>query len=224
MRVYRATLWNVLGVNSYFVIDEETKHGFAVDPGGMPERLLGAVRDQGWVIEKILLTHGHFDHIGAVDALRSALGIPVMIHEKGLKYLLDPEWNLSAGHGMPDGYGRSAGPGGIHGRGIVVEGAETFREGDRIALASDPEKYLSVLHTPGHTEDGCTFYCASDGFALTGDTIFRGTYGAVHFPGGDGETLLRSIREKILSLPDDTVLYPGHNSETTVAAEKWLYM
>ena len=209
MRVHRATLWSVLGVNSYFVIDEETRHGFAVDPGGMPERLLGAVRDQGWVIEKILLTHGHFDHIGAVDALRSALGIPVMIHEKGPKYLLDPEWNLSAGHGSS---------------GIVVEGAETFREGDRIALASDPEKYLSVLHTPGHTEDGCTFYCASDGFALTGDTIFRGTYGAVHFPGGDEETLLRSIREKILSLPDDTVLYPGHNSETTVAAEKWLYM
>ena len=220
MQVYRATLWRALGVNCYFVVDEATKHGFIVDPGGMPERLLPVIKERGWTIEKILLTHGHFDHIGAVDDIRRALGIPVMIHEKGLAYLTDPSLNLSDEHGFFLDDGNESGGG----YGITVEGAETFREGDTIALAADPSKYLTVLYTPGHTDDGCTFYCEDDGFALTGDTIFQGTYGAVHFPGGDEEKLLRSIREKILTLPDDTILYPGHNRETTVAAEKWLYM
>ena len=82
--------------NCFFYLDEETRHGFLIDPGAEAERLLATIQREGWTIEKILLTHGHFDHTGAVDALRKALNVPVLAHENADQYLLDPRMNLSA--------------------------------------------------------------------------------------------------------------------------------
>ena len=190
--------------NTYFWIDEATDHGFLIDPGWEGERLLRMVRYNGWIIEKILLTHGHFDHTGAADEVRFALGIPILAHERSADYLTDAKWNLSEFCGSP----------------ILIEDALLFRDGDEIALEADPAAVLRVIHTPGHTTDSVCLYSERDGICFTGDTIFRGTIGNDRCPGGIRDRMIRSICEKILVLPDETVLYSGHTEPTTVGQEK----
>lgn len=193
--------------NCFFYLDDDTKHGFLIDPGAEAERLLNLIRREGWTIEKILLTHGHFDHTGAVDALRTALGVPVYAHENADAYLLDPRMNLSAfcvGN-------------------WVVENAEKFRNDDVILLEANPVFSLRVIHTPGHTTDSVVFYSEKDRLAFVGDTIFKASIGNFQYPGGSRQDIVESIRDKILILPDDTVLYSGHSDQTTVGAEKRRY-
>lgn len=193
--------------NSFCYVDDETKHGFLIDPGAEAERLLEIIRREGWTIEKILLTHGHFDHTGAVDALRTALGVPVYAHENADAYLLDPCMNLSAfcvGN-------------------WVVENAEKFRNDDVILLEANPVFSLRVIHTPGHTTDSVVFYSEKDRLAFVGDTIFKGSIGNFQYPGGSRQDIVESIRSKILTLPDNTVLYSGHSDQTTVGTEKRRY-
>ena len=197
-----------LEVNCYAWVDEETGHGFLIDPGAQGRGLLSICRSQNWTIEKILLTHGHFDHIGGIAAIREEQEIPVWIHENGLAYLADPKLNLSR-YWSGD---------------ITVAGAHLFRDGDLLSLEAKPARSLRVIHTPGHTRDSCVFYDAAQGIAFTGDTIFQGARGNDQFPGGDGNQLLRSIREKVLTLPAETVLYSGHSEPTTVHDEKPLYL
>ena len=205
--VKRLPLWGLIDVNCYLYADEETGHGFLIDPGAEGEKLLSLIRNQGLVIEKILLTHGHFDHIGALQVLGGREGIPVWIHERGDAWLKDPELNLSAQFR----------------REITFSGASLFRDGDVMALESNPEFALRVISTPGHTPDSVLLYDEKRGFAFSGDTIFRGSRGNDAFPGGDGHQLIRSIRERVLTLPGNTVLYPGHGEATTVDAERSLY-
>ena len=193
--------------NCYFYIDETTHHGFVIDPGAQPEKLLNLIRTRGWVLEKILLTHGHFDHIGAVDEIRTALNIPVFAHLRSNEYLLDAGKNLSALCGPP----------------LIVEGAEYLEDGDMIALHSNPECCLKVVYVPGHTTDSVMFYSSKDHIAFVGDTIFKGSIGNFNYPGGDARTLQTSIIQRIFSLPEDTVLYSGHSEPTTVGAEKRRY-
>ena len=190
--------------NTYFWIDEGTNRGFLIDPGWEEERLLRMIRYNGWTIEKILLTHGHFDHMGAAGAVRDALGIPILAHERSADYLTNAKWNLSEFCGAP----------------ILVENAVLFRDGDCIAMESDPSAVLRVIHTPGHTTDSVCLYSERDGICFTGDTIFRGTIGNDRFPGGDRKRMIRSICARILVLPDDTVLYSGHTEPTLVREEK----
>lgn len=194
----------VFATHCYFYIDDKSKRGFIIDPGAQGMRLLNHIYARGWKIEKILLTHGHFDHTGAVDELRSALNVPVMIHSNGPEYLMKPEMNLSC----------------FCGPAKTVSGAECFEDGDWICLKSDAQFGLRVIHTPGHTEDSCLLYSERDRFAFSGDTIFRESIGNTSYPGGNREKILASIREKVLTLPDDVSLYSGHSAVTTVAHEK----
>ena len=106
----------------------------------------------------------------------------------------------------------------------LAENAAFFRDGDLLSLKDDPAYTLRVIHTPGHTPDSSVFYDAARGTAFVGDTIFRGSRGNDRLPGGDGPLLLRSIREKVLALPPETVLYSGHSDPTTVAEERPLYL
>ena len=200
-------LWGLMDVNCYLYADEESGHGFLIDPGAEGEKLLSMIRDQGYVIEKILLTHGHFDHIGGLAVLGTREGIPVWIHERGDAWLKDPMLNLS----------------GQFRRSIIFEGANLFRDGDVFALEANPDYALRVIHTPGHTPDSVLFYDEKRGFAFSGDTIFLGSRGNDSFPGGDGRQLLRSIRERVMTLPGNTVLYPGHGNPTTVEVELKYY-
>ncbi len=195
--------------NSFFYIDEATGHGFAVDPGAEGDRLVEYARSRGWIIEKILLTHGHFDHTGGVAAMREAYGCPVLAHENARDYAQNPKWNLSVFCGTP----------------ILLDDLTLVRDGDEIALDADPEVRFRVLFTPGHTTDSVIYYNEREGFAFTGDTIFKGSIGNDRFPGGSLETMLDSIRRRVFTLPPETVLFSGHTKETTVGDEMrgWMW-
>ncbi len=195
-------------INGYFYINEKTGAGFLFDPGAEGKRLSYLIEKNGWNIEKIIITHGHFDHIGGIKELRAYNRIPVIIHENGKKFLSDPEYNLSAQVGMGD---------------IILSPDGYIKDGD-VIQTSDKGLSLRVIHTPGHTDDSCVFYSEKDGLAFTGDTIFKGTYGNYRFPTGDYALLMKTIKEKVLTLPPDTVLYSGHTGPTTVAAERNMYI
>lgn len=204
--IFHLPVYGVMDCNCYAFVDGETAHGFLFDPGAQGHELAEFIHEKGWIIEKILLTHSHFDHIGGVPALRKKLGLPVFVHENGPALLAEPKLNLSAYHGEP----------------LSLTANGTFRDGDLLTLA-DGSLSLRVLHTPGHTADSCIFYSKAAHVAFVGDTIFKGTYGATHFPTGDEPTILRSIREKVLTLPADTLLLPGHGEATMVEGERELY-
>ena len=204
MLIKTIPLQDMIETNAYFYIDEISKHGFLIDPGAQPEILISLINKNKWIIEKILLTHSHFDHIGAVESLSKNLQIPYYIHQSGTEILKNPQLNLSI----------------FTGKEIKLNNALYFNDNDEILLEANPQIKLQVLHTPGHTPDGVTFYDENNHVAFVGDTIFKDSIGATHFPGGDYETLINSIRHKILTLPDNTVLYSGHTQPTTVKAEK----
>ena len=193
--------------NCFFHIDDKTKHGFVIDPGAQGKELLAFIKENGWTIEKILLTHGHFDHMGAVDTLRNELKIPVLAHIRSDEYLLDARKNLSA----------------LCGPAITVEDVGYIDDGDVITLQADPEVQLSVIYTPGHTTDSVILYSAGDSVAFVGDTIFKGSIGNYQYPGGNAMDLQKSIITKIFTLPDDTVICSGHSGQTKVGTEKRRY-
>lgn len=194
--------------NCFFYIDDTSKHGFIIDPGAQAEKLLGMIREKGWIIEKILLTHGHFDHIGAVNEIRSALQIPVLAYKSDDDYLRDPEWNLSPSFGLS----------------IIIENTESIEDGQIIRLDSDPAFSLKVIYTPGHTTDSVIYYSERDRAAFVGDTIFKDSIGNYQLPGGNFAAIQKSIMERVFTLPDDTVLYSGHTEQTTVGTEKRRYL
>lgn len=204
MRIYPLTVFGGIETNTYFYIDETSRHGFLIDPAAEPEKLLKLIKDHHWVIEKMLITHGHCDHIGAVEQLHQILKIPYYIHIKGKKYLTDPSWNLSA----------------YFGKNIILNEAVYFNDNDTFSLETDSDITLSVIHTAGHTEDSVIFYDKHNMLAFVGDTIFKGSIGRTDFPGGNAQHLKQSIENKILTLPDQTILYSGHSESTTVKAEK----
>ena len=193
--------------NSYFYIDDSTESGFLIDPEAEAEKLLAIIQKKGWNIEKILLTHGHFDHTGAVNDLRESLQIPVLAYKTADDYLLDARMNLSVFCGPP----------------ILVNGALRVSDGDIIRLDANPDFYLKVLYTPGHTTDSVTYYSENDRVAFVGDTIFKGSIGNYKYPGGNLNTLISSIQDSLFSLPEDTVLCSGHSEQTTVGTEKKRY-
>lgn len=202
---------NVQGVfaeNSYFYIDEHTKSGFLIDPGAQAGIIYDTIVRNEWHIEKILLTHGHFDHMGAAELLREKLVAPIYIYPSDGKYLTDPYLNLSANSGDP----------------ITVPHYEELYDGEIIRLKANSEFYLKVIHTPGHTPGSVTYYSKDEHSAFVGDLLYQHRPGLTHFPGGDRYTLEQSIIHKILTLPADTILYSGHSSPITVAKETRLLL
>ena len=204
MIIKQVPIRGIIETNAYFYIDESSKHGFLIDPGAEAEKLLRLIAENGWTIEKILLTHGHFDHIGAVESISHALDIPYLAHRNGANYLPNPNFNLSA----------------FFGRDIILNDAQYLDDGDVIKPAAKPEVALQVIHTPGHTQDGVVYYDAANATAFVGDTIFKHSVGRTDIPGGDFNQLMQSIENKIFTLPTDTVLYTGHTAPTTVGGEQ----
>lgn len=194
----------IIDENAYFYIDEKTNGGFLIDPGAEAERLLSIIEKRRFSIEKILLTHGHFDHIGAVGEIQNALNIPVCMQKNGRQYASDARMNLSRSCGLD----------------IVLDDVVCLENDSEIKLATNETFSLRLIAVPGHTADGAMYYDAKNSVAFVGDTIFRGSFGRTDFYGGDEETLFRSIKTKILTLPDDTVLLSGHSEPTTVGEEK----
>ena len=206
--IYVVPVQGPILTNSYLYADDATQHAFVIDPGFEPERIVAAVRDKGLTVERVLVTHGHFDHIGAARDVAQTLGVPICAGERSRKYFGDPEYNLSRQFFPPDGF-------------TIPENEVTFLADDAVISLSEGSLALRLVPTPGHTEDGVMYVAeAEPHLAFVGDTIFLASYGATHFPGGDERTLLASIQERILTLPDDTYLLSGHSEPTTVGEEK----
>jgi glyoxylase-like metal-dependent hydrolase (beta-lactamase superfamily II) len=191
-----------LAVNCYIVEHVATRKAAVIDPGEDGESILGQIGKLGLSVNKILLTHGHFDHVGAVGLLRAKSGAKVHIHPDDVDRMKTARrQGLMFGLWVPD----TPPP-------DVLVG-----EGDRVPFA---DREFRVAHTPGHTP-GCVSYIMESGnMAFVGDLIFAGSIGRTDLPGGDHEALIRAVREKIFVLPGDTVLFPGHGPATTVGEEK----
>lgn len=185
---------------SYLLMDEGTGMCAAIDPdtdGGVIEDTL---RDRGLTLAIILLTHGHYDHIGCVQALHEAHGCPVAIHQLDAPKLTDPEANLSAMIGAPM---------------VQCPPTRLLEDGDEIQVG---DLTVQVLHVPGHTEGGVAYLCQD--VLFSGDTLFWNSVGRWDFPGGNKRQLFSAIGSRLLTLPEDIQVYPGHFGPTTIGHEK----
>lgn len=191
----------IISTNCYLVINEETKQTVVIDPAACPSYLMGHMKSEGLQVEAILLTHGHFDHIMGIDDLRREFPVPVYVHEGDRETLLDPALNLSSSY--TNGY--------------TFDGADYIRDGQRLELAGFS---FQVIQTPGHTPGGVCYYLESEGVLFSGDTLFQNSVGRTDFPNSSMSDLIRSIREKVMKLPDDVKVYPGHMGETTIGHER----
>lgn len=191
--------------NTYFYIDAKTLHGFLTDPGAQADKLLQIIEEKNFVIEKILITHGHIDHIGAVNEIQSKLKIPAIMIEGGEVYAKNPTKNLSRFIIEQD---------------YKLNDVNFLSDGEIISLEKNPDFGVKIISAPGHTADGAIYYDEKNNLAFVGDTIFKMGRGRTDFPGGNEKTLLETIRTKIFTLPDKTVLLSGHGEFTTVQAEK----
>ena len=191
----------IISTNCYLVINEETKQTVVIDPAACPSYLMGHMKSEGLQVEAILLTHGHFDHIMGTDDLRREFPVPVYVHEGDRETLLDPALNLSSSY--TNGY--------------TFDGADYIRDGQRLELAGFS---FQVIHTPGHTPGGVCYYLESEGVLFSGDTLFQNSVGRTDFPNSSMSDLIRSLREKVMKLPDDVKVYPGHMGETTIGHER----
>jgi glyoxylase-like metal-dependent hydrolase (beta-lactamase superfamily II) len=172
-----------------------------LDPGGDPDAILAAVDELGAVVSMILLTHFHFDHIMAVPEILRETGASLAIHEAEADLLARPPALFR--FARPDTPGLTA--------------DRLLRDGDEVTVGGS---VLQVIHTPGHSPGGVSFYSAEQGAVFCGDVLFAQGVGRTDFPGSSGAQLVRSIRERLFALPDDTVVYPGHGPSTTIGRER----
>ncbi len=185
--------------NCYIAGDEKTNKAIVIDPGDEPDRILELIRDNNLEVTAVILTHAHFDHIGAAGDIKKATGAKILIHNAD-KELYTGARDQAAFWGYdlddlpePDGF---------------------IKEGDEINIG---ELIFTVLHTPGHSPGGVCLY--GEGALFTGDTIFQGSVGRTDFHGGDMAQLKESFK-RLLRLPENTVILSGHGPETTVGREK----
>lgn len=191
------------GENAYLAVCEETKACVAIDPGAGAPVLVNYVRAQGLTLEAVWLTHAHLDHIEGVHAVRAfSPEIPIWLHPDDL--------------GLYHGVQRQAAMFGLRAEPQPEPTDEIVPGRDMTFGACSFE----VRFTPGHAPGHVVFVSSDQAVALVGDVVFQGSIGRTDLPGGDFHTLMKSIREEILTLPDDTVLYPGHGPETTVGMER----
>ena len=187
--------------NCYIVGCEESHEGVVIDPGGNGKRILKAIEESGLTIRYVLNTHCHFDHMGANADVVAATGAPLALHPAELPIL--------------------EARGGATWFGVQVKESPMpdveLEDGQVIEVGT---LRFQVLHTPGHSPGGVTFYLKKQGVAFAGDALFKMGVGRTDLPGGDWDTLERSIREVLFSLPDETIVYSGHGAETTIGREK----
>lgn len=187
--------------NCYFLYQEDEKKIIVVDPADKGEYLYNAFKEAGFEVVAILLTHGHFDHIWGSNKLRELAGVQVFAFEDEKDVCESSKLNVSADVGRPyearvDWYLKD-------GETVSIEGME-----------------FKVIWTPGHTQGSCCYYFEKDNILISGDTLFEGSVGRSDLPTGDGKLLSRSLKERLMILPDETVVYPGHGNSTTIADEK----
>lgn len=190
----------IYGANCYIITDENKKESSIVDPGGTDTEIFEYIISGNLKVKYILLTHGHLDHIGGVEYLREKTGAKVAIHKNDAPMLLDSKLNLS----------------GMSHNEIICRPADILLKD--IDILNLGELKIEVLHTPGHTPGGVCFKI--DNVCFTGDTLFKNSIGRIDFPGGDFETIISSINNKLFNLNNNIIIYPGHGENSTIGQEK----
>ena len=201
MKYYQIPL-GPLGTNCFIVMNEK-KECIIVDPGEEGAKLIQFIKKNGLKPLAVLLTHAHFDHIGAVDDVRDAFGIEAYIHEKEKKWLADPILNGSQYFMMGNATKQRPAE-----HIISEEGA--LKIGDFV---------FEVFETPGHSPGSISFYLRDAGYLFSGDVLFKGSIGRTDLAGGNMDVLMKSIEQKILTLPHNTIVFPGHGEITLIEDE-----
>ena len=190
-----------IGTNCYFIVNADTKEMLVIDPGGDGKDLIRRINNSELKPVAVLLTHGHYDHAADADVVAKEYDIPIYAHEAERETLENPNLNLSP----------------MFGRREIYHADKYVKDGDILNLAGFT---IRVIHTPGHTVGGCCYYFDGNKVLASGDTLFCGSVGRTDFPKGSMSDLVRSIREKLLDLPGDTAVLPGHESRTTIGYER----
>jgi len=189
-----------LQVNCYILADEKTKDAMIIDPGDDAGDILRVIKENGFKVRYIVLTHAHFDHTGANKDLKEVTGAEILMHQDDRRLL-----ESAANQGSMFGMRSSASP----------PADRYVKHGEVITTG---EVSLKVLHTPGHSPGGICLL--GQGLVFTGDALFAGSIGRTDLPGGDFQALIRSIKMNLMTLPDDTKVYSGHGPSSTIGFER----
>ncbi len=189
-----------LQVNCYILADEKTKEAVVIDPGDDAQDILGIIRKKGLTVKYIVNTHAHFDHVGANGDLKEATGAEILLHEADAALL-----GSTSGQARMFGMNAPASP----------TADRYLKHGDVLTAG---EVSLAVLHVPGHSPGGICL--KEQGIVFTGDALFAGSIGRTDLPGGSLKALIGAIKANLLTLPDDTKVFPGHGPESTIGEEK----
>ncbi len=187
--------------NCYIVGCENTGLGTVIDPGDEEQRILEVIQNSGLKVTYVLLTHAHFDHIGAAHAVIKATAAPLALHPKDLPLMKAGGGSILFGVQPPP----------------IPDTTIRLKAGQQIDVG---ELTLHVLHTPGHTPGHVTFHEPSEGVVFDGDVLFAQGIGRTDLPGGSYELLMRSINKQLMALPDETIVYSGHGPATTIGCER----
>ena len=192
--------------NCYIIVDETQKKAMVIDPAGEVPKIIEILDTLGAELVYIYLTHCHADHINGVNELKKEKGGKVLIHRKGRENLENRVPVLAEYIGLPPIY--------------VKE--DSIVDDDDILHVGDLE--FRVIYTPGHTDDGTSLYCEKEEMLFSGDTLFKGAWGRVDLPTSDFDSIMNSIINKLLILPENTIVYPGHGKPTRIGDEKPIYL
>lgn len=198
--------WVGDSTNCYILFDEESKEAIVIDPAGDVETIQAMLNILDAHIKYIYITHCHGDHIGGVKKLQERCGGKILIHRNDAEGLNNPEISLTEYIGMDK---------------IELEADSRIDDEDLIHIGNIP---FRVIHTPGHTIGSTSLYNEKEKMLFSGDTLFRGTWGRTDLPTSNREDIMDSITEKLLKLPDDTIVYPGHGKATMIKEEKPIYL
>lgn len=188
--------------NVYFIVNDDTKECVIVDPADSPEKIISYAEKEGFMPVAILLTHGHYDHIAGVEGVKERWNIPVYASSDEERILTDTDLN----HSLMS-----------YGRAITVKADRFLNDGEEFEAAGIG---FRCLHTPGHTEGSCCYIIDSMKAVISGDTLFEGSIGRTDLPTGNVPQMKKTLSEKIMALPDEYDVYPGHGGLTTIANEK----
>lgn len=183
---------SIMGVNCYVIQDEKTKETMIIDPGNTSNELIELLDAMQVKMKYILLTHCHGDHINGVQKIKEKYGGKILIHIKDAEGLKNININLSTHIGLEP---------------IILQEDARINDGDLIHVG---ELEFKVIHTPGHTCGSISLYCKEENMVFSGDTLFRGSWGRIDLPTSSFSDIIESITNKLMKLPEDTIVYPGH--------------
>ncbi|MBO5348568.1 MAG: MBL fold metallo-hydrolase [Clostridia bacterium] len=191
--------------NCYIVEDDISKETIVIDPGGEVDKVMEMLNTLKSKVKYIYLTHCHGDHIGGANELKEKTKAKILIHRDDCEGLTNDQISLASYIGFEE---------------VIVNDSSRVDDNDFIHIGN---LRFKVIHTPGHTKGGSSLYCEQEKMVFTGDTMFRGTWGRTDLPTGSLEQIISSITKKLLTLPDDTIVYPGHGKSTMIKEERPIY-